>query len=181
MGRNKWLGVAKLPAYVASCIEMIFFYTPEYESRAWTRLERCIAYVYCQAPLFVFLNKNYANATEALPIDDLVTNDAAFSRHEATGGMLFEVKDPLAEDAGITDPADKQLIGDLLDTIKKATPLCPAIKAAMGAVPNVDPAALAGSALNFGSTFMPVDTEHWKVDSEKNAALLNLRRSSSIV
>lgn len=179
--RNKWLGIAKLPAYVATCIEMIFFHTPEYEARAWTRVERCIGYVYCQAPLFVFIDKDYANATEALAIDDLVASNEVFSKHLETGGMLFEIKDPLAEDAGITDPADRKLITDLLDTLMKATPLCPAMKMAMAAAwagDGADPAAKAEAFLKFGSTFMPVDTEHWKVDSEKNKALLGLKQAA---
>lgn len=139
--RNKWLGVAKLPAYVAACSEMILFHTAEYKSRAWTRLECCMSYVYSLALMVVFLNKDYVDATdEPLSIDTLVKDHTEFSKHEKTGGMRLEIKDPLAEDAGITDPDDKELIRNLLSVLRKSTPLCPGLKAAMAAETETDSA-----------------------------------------
>merc|ERR1719183_983146 len=60
----KALGIAKLPAYIASCIETIFYLsrTPglQYEPRAWTRLERMLSYVYNScARRFVLLDEEY--------------------------------------------------------------------------------------------------------------------------
>ncbi|GMI28380.1 hypothetical protein TrRE_jg1657 [Triparma retinervis] len=175
-------GIAKLPAYISCCIEMIFYFTDKYEARAWTRLERCVAYTFAQSPLFVFIDENYASgdsgATKALDIDALVAaNPAVFKKDEKTGGMLMEVKDPNAEDASITDPKDRKIIADLLNVIKTSTPLCPAMKMAMAASGSSETEASAF--LQFGSTFMPVDTEHWKVDSEKNHAILEKRHTEA--
>jgi hypothetical protein len=88
-----------------------------------------MSYVYSLAPVVVFLNKDYVDAT-----------DEPFSKHEKTGGMRLEIKDPLAEDAGITDPDDKELIRNLLSVLRKSTPLCPGLKAAMAAETETDSA-----------------------------------------
>jgi hypothetical protein len=188
--REKWLGISKLPVYISSCIEMIFFFSDNYEARAWTRMERCISYVYVQSPLFVFIDAEYTSATSSLPIDELVARHDCFAKDENTGGLLLEVRDPLAEDASLTDPADKELICNLLEVIKHATPLCPAMKAVMAANAPAAEEGGEGVALNQGEveeaaaylkfggqTFMPVDTEHWALDCALNADILAKRKS----
>lgn len=160
--RDMVLGISKLPAYISCCIEMIFYYTPQYESRAWTRVERCIAYTYVQSPLFVFIDGGYASTEKALDIDDLVAKDpSCFMKEPKTGGLLMSVTNPNGDDANITDVRDRVIIQQLLDVIQSATPLCPAMKMAMGAAAAAGEGGTEASAfLKFkpdGETWMPVD------------------------
>eukprot|EP00398_MALV-I-01_sp_L67-1_P000165 gene165-29_t len=169
--REKWLGVSKLPAYVSSCVEMVFYFNEKYETGAWTRMERCLAYVFMISPLFVFMNKDYHSVSDPIHIDDLINDlvheNSAFIKDPQTGGLLIEVRDPLASDA--IESADRQFIKQLLDVVSQSTPLCPLMKMAMSAAhPDGIASDTAGSYLRFdGQTYMPVDTEHWKVDCER--------------
>lgn len=43
---NRNLGIAALPTYVCACTELICFETPDYNERAWCRLERAVAYAF---------------------------------------------------------------------------------------------------------------------------------------
>ena len=54
------------PLYGASVVEILFFFTPEYEARAWTRLERAIGYVYTASPMFVYLDAS-TSRSRSLP------------------------------------------------------------------------------------------------------------------
>ena len=131
-----------------------------------------------QSPLFVFINDKYANATTELQIDALVEKHACFLKDEKSGGMLLQLRDPLASDASITDPDDRKLIEALLEVISRATPLSPLLKGAM-AGSNAEEGSEAGLHLKFdGSVCMPVDTEHWKLDSRINKKILAERKGT---
>ena len=43
---NRELGIAALPAYVASCNDLVIFLTDDYTQRAWCRLELAVAYAF---------------------------------------------------------------------------------------------------------------------------------------
>merc|ERR1719195_1247752 len=55
---DKVLGICKLPVFVAACTELAFFNSSStaYEPRAWTRVERMLAYTFTASPLLVYLD-----------------------------------------------------------------------------------------------------------------------------
>ena len=165
----KSLGVASLPLYVAAAIEVCFFYTREYEGRAWTRLERVLGYVFNASPMFVMIDENYL-AKEMPSLERLAkSSGSVFMVNAAGGGIMMSVNDPLAENAGLTDPADKELVSKLLTLCRKAQPLNVALKAAFGSDQGK---------LNLSTSKIAVDSEHYRIDCEEAKVAIRKRSSS---
>mmetsp|Transcript_34044 Transcript_34044/g.79625 ORF Transcript_34044/g.79625 Transcript_34044/m.79625 type:complete len:1032 (-) Transcript_34044:158-3253(-) len=57
--RDKVVGISKLPCIVATCNEFLVFWSDDYESRAWTRLERYIGYILSPCKDFKVIDSNY--------------------------------------------------------------------------------------------------------------------------
>ena len=162
----KTLGVAALPLYVATCIEIVFFYNEAYESRAWTRLERIIGYTFSAAPSFVLIDDKYVN--KEMPSREALCDKApsCFSLDDKTGGLLMGIHDPLGEDAGLTDPSDRALVERLLELCMKTPPLNGAIKESYGS---------AQTGLDLANLKFAVDIEHYRIDCQQARAVLEKR------
>uniref|UniRef100_A0A7S1SFK3 Uncharacterized protein n=1 Tax=Alexandrium catenella TaxID=2925 RepID=A0A7S1SFK3_ALECA len=153
---EKSLGVSVLCAYVAACIQIIMYNsdTVEYEPRAWTRLERLLGYSYCACPLFKYLDDGYP--TKPVDVDTVVKRSpSTFKKCEETGSLMLIIRDPSGEDAAITDPSDAPMVRSLSDTVREATPSNPA-RVWHGV-----------TELAFDECLIPLDTEHYGLDVEK--------------
>jgi hypothetical protein len=172
----KTLGIAKLPLYVAVAVEICFFHSKEYEARAWTRLERALGFVFCLAPMFVMINDEYLEEGRGMDLEQTATahsdcfsldgggDEMAFSPLVATGGLLMHIHDPLSPTASATQPSDRALIQKLVELLKKAKPVNIVLKSVL---------AKSGSDtafLDFTSSKIAVDTDHYRMDCEVAAA-----------
>lgn len=116
-------GVSMLPLYVSNCIELMFWDSPtiEYEPRAWTRVERMIAFAFCFSPLIVYVGPGYPQ--EEPDLDALVAKNTAFYDKGPDGKVTIKITDPLGPDASITNPADEELIAGLKKTCESSPPM----------------------------------------------------------
>jgi len=167
--REKYLGIAKLPALTAACTEVIFYWsaTASYEPRAWTRLERLLGFNFAYSPLFVFINDDYPH--KDLDVAKVIASAPTvfMPDPDTPNGMCMLIKDPLGADAAVTDDWDMPLIEKLMNACLSAPPINPAAKMA-----GLDKF----GTVKFGKTFQKVNTEHFRIDA--NAARLEAQRSS---
>jgi hypothetical protein len=166
---QKLLGIAKLPGYISCAIELIYYHsaTADYEARAWTRLERVLAFAYTWSPAFVHMDDDYpdrplrgermraliAKHPEVFHID--AQPDADGGEEDATDShtMSMTITDPLGPETTITDPRDREYIARMCALVARTRILNPACKG--------------GGQLELGKSRMPVDTLHSELDCEK--------------
>jgi len=165
--RQKYLGIVKLPAIVAACTEMVFYWssTGDYEPRAWTRIERMLGFCFTISPLFVFISDSYPNGR--VDAAQLVADapEVFVADPEVQGGLCMLIKDPFGPDAQITDVRDKEFLRRLMDACGSSLPINPQMKGmTMGSV-------------EFGKTFIRVDTEHFRIDAEAEEHIRLQRRA----
>jgi len=156
---QKELGVAKLCAYVAACIQMIMYNsdTVEYEPRAWTRLERMMGYTYCACPLFKYLDDKYPH--ETLVVDEVVDKHPNTFTKDEDGKLLLLIRDPNGRDAKLTSTRDASFVRQLSGTVKDSMPMNPA-----RTWHNV-------TELEYDKCHIPLDTEHYRMDVVKQIGM----------
>jgi len=119
----KHAGVIALPMHVSTCIELVFFdsRTAPYEPRGWTRVERVFAYAFCFSPLVVYIGEGYPRtATDLKALCD--ANPGIYSM-DGAGNVFMVIMDPLAEDAMLTNPADREIVRELCEVALSVPPL----------------------------------------------------------
>merc|ERR1719195_1267895 len=149
---QKILGICKLPVFVAACTELAFFNsaTTNYEPRAWTRVERMLAYTFTVSPLFAYLDEDYPS--KPLDPDEIVARDPESFRKDAAGALRLVIRAPWGPTAGLTHAPDLELIQELAVLASSARPLNPQRLSAC------DPK------IHFEDTTIAVDTMHWEID-----------------
>jgi len=126
----KTLGVAKLGAFVAGCIQMIMYNssTAEYEARAWTRLERLLGYTYCACPLFKYLDDDYPH--KELDLDKVVARSPQSFRKavndDGTCSLSLVISNPVGPLARVTMSEDLAILKTMSGKILDAQPVNPA-------------------------------------------------------
>lgn len=177
----KTLGAAKLPLYGASVVEILFFFTPEYEARAWTRLERAIGYVYAASPMFVYLDAQYLALSQPPNVAELCASHACFGRDAKTGGLTMAINDPLS--GALTDESDRELLRKMLRMLRASAPINAKLKASYAAR-----AYGQAAAVDLAASTLAVDTEHYRIDCEEHSVTarqqqqvsrMNVRRTST--
>jgi len=154
----KELGVTKLCAYVAACIQMIMYdsETAEYEPRAWTRLERMMGYTLCACPLFKYLDDSYPS--KPIEVDDIVSKRPETYAKSEDGKLLLRIRDPNGQDACYTSEEDLPIVRQLSGTVQDAMPINPA-----RTWHNV-------TELVYDECHIPLDTEHYGMDVAKHVS-----------
>merc|ERR1712008_236336 len=149
---QKVMGICKLPVFVAACTELAFFNsnTTNYEARAWTRVERMLAYTFTVSPLFAYLDEDYPS--KPLDLDAIIARDPKSFRKDATGLLHLVIRAPWGPTAGLTHAPDLELIQELADLASSARPLNPQRLSAS------DPK------IHFEDTTIALDTMHWEID-----------------
>lgn len=97
-------GITMLPLYVSCCNNILCYDTPEYETRAWCRVERLLFTAFV-APNTEFVGPDF----EYDPSSEKLENLDLKPVHD---GKAF-APDPAAEDAELSYPEDTQLINKL--------------------------------------------------------------------
>lgn len=94
-------GVAMLPLYVSCCNNILCYDSPEYENRAWCRVERLMFSAFV-APNNEYIAPDFEHRTtsEKLPSGEL----------RPTHELKIHVPDPSAEDANLSFKSDSRLI-----------------------------------------------------------------------
>eukprot|EP00928_Gymnodinium_smaydae_P063480 TRINITY_DN4703_c0_g2_i1.p1 TRINITY_DN4703_c0_g2~~TRINITY_DN4703_c0_g2_i1.p1 ORF type:complete len:2551 (-),score=465.08 TRINITY_DN4703_c0_g2_i1:84-6608(-) len=80
------VSVAALPLYIASCLKVIAWHTPDFESRCWTMVERVLAYSFCVGGLapYVFDETFRLDDEESEAYDGSLEEVASSPRHSPT-------------------------------------------------------------------------------------------------
>jgi len=67
---NMDLAVAALPLYIASCVKVVVWKTPDFERRCWTMVERLLSYSFCQGGLTPYVIDETFTLGEDSPTQD---------------------------------------------------------------------------------------------------------------
>jgi len=149
---QKVLGICKLPVFVAACTELAFFNsnTTSYEPRAWTRVERMLAYTFTVSPLFVYLDEGYPS--QPMDVDAIIARDPESFQKDASGALRLVIRSPWGPTASLTHAEDIDLIQELAVLASSARPLNPMRLSAS------DPE------IHFENTTIVLDTMHYSLD-----------------
>jgi len=122
--RLKQMAMLKLGVWMTTCTDFILFRSSknDYEPRAWTRLERLIAYAYIQAELFVYLDESYISE-EPIDVNYVVRKNKSFVKGEADGELAIALREPPLDSPYVSDEKDLSYIGLLAFTVKSACAL----------------------------------------------------------
>ena len=117
--------VCMLPLHIACCDEMVMYDSPTcaYERRAWTRIERMLAFCLLTRPKFYYVGSN--------PVEMLVAeNSEVFEFGSDQGSVEMRISDPTdEEEAGIEEDPGGEARGlvTMLAETAVAWPLNPAV------------------------------------------------------
>merc|ERR1719409_1108322 len=62
------LGTAALPVYIASCMKVVNWRTPDFDRRCWTMVERLLSYSFCIGGLTPYvIDETFVRGADGLP------------------------------------------------------------------------------------------------------------------
>merc|ERR1719232_925634 len=113
-----------------------------------------LGFCFTFSPLFVFISDDYPHVSVDVPSLIASAPGVFTADPDVPGSLCMLIKDPLSDDAEITDEADKVLIRKLMNACRSSPPINPQMKG------------LTWGTLEFGKTAIRVDTEHFRIDAE---------------
>lgn len=122
--QEKGLGIEMLPLYVACCGNGMIFFLPdngEYEDRAWTSVERILAYTFCAAPVMRKIDAGYISGGTRWKQKDLVEQKPKYWQIDRDGQLSIRLQDPA--NGQLTCTQDLERIEALKDIVSSTEPI----------------------------------------------------------